>query len=1119
MADQIKANPIEVSLPVDIKLQAGKVDKSSFKSQLKELETFLGRQASTLEKSELKSKILVDTVNARQSLSLAAHGTMHAFDPRKMANAPNPSKVVSQYSDLVAPKNVGASGRDQLDKNILGWESEIKYSLDSLKMPLGKGASALATGKMAQVKKMGTIFNKIKKDQGQELDVNKFYEASNEYQRLLQKEGAQGEIPPKVLQQRIAQMRKLEEAFGARSKVSRHIDEEPLLGIGRSIVASAAKRKVDTVAKTTATNAIALTQQAIADAARDTALGIKAEVIAAKGKGRGQLGVSVGGGFQRSIDLGAAAMPGMTEGLSALFEQQLRAGGLGGIITPPKPPAVPPGGVGPVPGEPEDPIKRAEAIASKIKGVFSNLAGGVQNIGGSIGNLFINGLSKAIAGGMVGIPAMLAGGLVMIGAAIVFGVIGAIGAGAVKITQAIIGPIVSGFKEGISKTADTVRSLSLAMYPLVARGTDIQTAFKGISAPILELASQANAPLDVLAKMEARYTRITGSVKGLKEYMAGLLQYSRLTGEEVGSIDDAFLEIAQFFRVDVTKSGAAMVDHMTKVALTSNATSQELRMIAEWLMPAFAKTAGTAEEKMKGVLEASAKLAQVGLRQPRQLVQATAALEQFMSPTGVELGLLGTLGKQGNIFTGAAKGAQKAWEGTFEVISIKLQNLALKEDALRSSGKDFSVIKAALAPLENQRTLLQDELNSAFIEATGEGLKPGKFENIIKTLGTALEKNPVFARSFDRATKGSLRASITEMFMALSKPLPTAKSLENTLELQARDLGNIATQAENAYSIFFKFAGLKLAQPAQLAFFTTLRDIMGDLSTRFAAFMNLSGGDQAKDKGIFGLFATIGNMAGDTVTSKFGPAMKKYQEYLELIFSGGDPTKSAQLKKDMVTLFTGGVEDMMKLAAPLLDPIAEILVSTFLTVFEAISKSKAFDKIIEALKSAFTGLIKGLASDANLMSACGALGIAMGKAIFAGLTFASPLGWLVKLLSGANSPATKDITKPYTPIASTTTPTMQNEYSNPWKYLSSNVPRPSVGTSEFRQYQIAPIVDKLHSLENTEGGIAAELGKHVQRTALIWDDLLALVEASGDVEFLEKIKKYKTAKQTASVAF
>ena len=189
MADQIKANPIEIVQPVNVTLQAGKVDKSSFKTQLKELEDFLGRQASTLEKSELKTKIMTEAVSARQSQSLANFGSMHAFDPSKMVNAPNPSKVISKFAELAGPKSVkGSKGDDQLKTNQQLLEREIRHIFSSLKLDLEGNATKPSTAEQAAVKGMRAIFNKVKKGTSTETDLTKFAASSNDYLVALSKD-------------------------------------------------------------------------------------------------------------------------------------------------------------------------------------------------------------------------------------------------------------------------------------------------------------------------------------------------------------------------------------------------------------------------------------------------------------------------------------------------------------------------------------------------------------------------------------------------------------------------------------------------------------------------------------------------------------------------------------------------------------------------------------------------------------------------------------------------------------------------------------------------------------------------------------------------------------------
>ena len=235
MAENIQGNPINVNVPANVTVTQGKTNLSTFKKQLQDAEKEMGRQLTSLEKSELKSKIIASAHAQRQQLGLSLYGNASSYSMRKFANEPNPSNVKEYMSNIVKPKGlVGARGGG-LDKEIMEREREIAFILKSMKMTPPKGTTGIAAQQQVEVKNMSRIFNKVKKDEALELDVQKFYQSAANLKSLYEKDVSTGGMSKKAYLGRAKELEALSIKFEARAKVSRH-ELEPLSAIGKSLV-------------------------------------------------------------------------------------------------------------------------------------------------------------------------------------------------------------------------------------------------------------------------------------------------------------------------------------------------------------------------------------------------------------------------------------------------------------------------------------------------------------------------------------------------------------------------------------------------------------------------------------------------------------------------------------------------------------------------------------------------------------------------------------------------------------------------------------------------------------------------------------------------------------------
>jgi hypothetical protein len=982
VADQIKSNPIEIIQPVNVTLQAGKVDKSSFKTQLKELEAFLGRQASTLEKTELKTKIMTEAVSARQAQSLANFGSMHAFDPSKMANLPEPSKVQSKFADLVGPKGVkGSKSDDQLKTNQQLLEREIRHIFSSLKLDLEGNATKPSTAEQSAVKAMRSVFNKVKKGTSTETDLTKFAAASNDYLVALSKDTQ--------MTSGLRSKRSHEIANLQRFMKERAAPEHALVGMTKELEKPVPGKTA--AAAPTVTNSLILMRQAVADLAVAEALGITKTVKAATSSSTGS-------------NAGALSLIQKMQSITHSPIDQFAAANLvarGGAITPPPPPAPPitPSGQPEEPTPPEEKPEeiskkakdKAEATVKAMKDVFSNAVMWFKSPGTAAGELFTSALTSALKLGMAHPVAALA----MIGGALVLGTLGAAAGVAFKITSSMAGMFIKGLTGGIKNAKDTLRTLSLNIYPLVARGMEAGTARKNATLPMVENIGQSTEMWEVMGKIEQRFIRIAGTTAGVTDYMKAITQYSIITGEEVSSIDDSFLEIAQFFKVDINKNAANLANHMTKVMLNTNATSQELRMIAEWLMPAFASGAGTAEEKFKGVLESAGKLAQVGLKQPRQLVQFGQAIEKLMNPDEKGLAVLASMGQAGNLFGGGAGKAATAWNTTYDSISKRIEKISKLQEKIGSGTGSFGSKQARLKKLQEISDTAGEELSAALNSAMAEGVSPKSANDFIRTIGSQLQDNPAFARQLGQYLGGATVASIREMFKALQEPLDLSKELDSVFKEEAKDLGTIYKQAMSAGDAIFRIAGMLLTGDAQTSFFTIIRDTLKGLAVEYKAFLNLDEGGKKTAGGLFGGLYKAGQLLKSVVDTYVGPAMTDYLKYMDLILNGGAQQEKHNLGTKISDNLASGFSKLAEIILPLLVPIAEALTSTFLTVFTAIAKSKPFDQLISAFGNLLLGVLQSVFSNKELLTSMATLGFALGKAVGAGLLSIIP--WATKL--------------------------------------------------------------------------------------------------------------------------
>jgi hypothetical protein len=989
MADQIKTKPVEINLPVDIKLQAGKVDKSSFKAQLKELETFLGRQASTLEASELKAKILTEAISARQAQSLATVGSMHAFDPRKMANAPEPSKVVSKFTELAGPKSVkGSRGDDQLKTNQQLLEREIRHIFSSLKLDLEGNATKPSSAEQAAVKGMRAIFNKVKKGTSSETDLTKFAVSSNDYLAAMAKDT---QMTSGLKSKRSNQIANLQ-----RFMKERAAPEHALVGMTKELAKSIPGKQVESAP--TIINPVLQMRKAVVDVAVAEALGLTKAIKSTTS--------SAG-----TSNAGVLSLLQKMQAITHSPIDQFAAANLvarGGVtppppIVPPAPPSTPSGGAEePTPPEdqPEEIKKKAkekaEATVKGMKEVFSNSVLWFKNPGQAAGNLFTSALTNALKLGMANPIAAIS----VLGGALVLGTLGAAAGIAFKITETITSGFIKGLTGGIKNAKDTIRSLSLSVYPLVARGMDATTARTAATLPMVENIGYATELWEVMGKVEQRFIRIVGNTIGVADYMKAITQYSVITGEEVAAIDDSFLEIAQFFKVDINKNAANLANHMTKVLLNTNATSQELRMIAQWLMPAFASGAGTAEDRFKGVLETAGRLAEVGLKQPRQLVQFGQAIEKFMNPDEKGLAVLASMGKAGNLFSGGAGKAEGAWNKTYDSMSQRIEKISKLQEKIGASSGSFASKQERLNKLQEIADLAGKELSSALNTAMVAGVSPKSANDFIRTIGAQLEDNPAFARQLGMYLGGATVASIREMFSALKEPIDLSKSLDKVFKEEAKDLGTIYKQAVSAGDAIFRIAGMLLTGDTQISFFTTIREALKGLASEYKVFLNLSDAGKQADTGLFGGLYKAGQLLNNVVKDYIGPAMTDYLKYMQLILNGGDASEKGALGKKISDNLAIGFSKFSDLILPLLIPVAEGLTRTFLTVFNTIAKSQPFKELITAFSNVLLGALQAVFSDKELLGSITTLGVSLGKAVAYGLLSILPWFYLMNKFGG-----------------------------------------------------------------------------------------------------------------------
>lgn len=948
MAEKVKLNPIQVEQPVDITMTQGKVDSAALQKQLQNYVTkgVKGRGKGLEE--------ILRSATQDPSLWQSSYGKSGGYTK------------FTKFPELVKPQVQNPIGT--LDREIMkNLEQPLQKIISGFMLKPMEGSTELDKSQYTMAKRLKKLAKKFSADTGSEKDLDEAYTTVNALQKTYKKwfKGAKNKTPElqSAYENEMRYLVEAQDLFKNRARVKRDHKGQA------KTEATLEQAKQELVDQTVlaAANAVKETAKRSSKGKRSTAKTSNAEVL--KLFAEEQLMFGFGGGSFHGGGGGLTALGGAADEPPKRRSQRRKA-------------------IKDMVADSNATMQKASAkinpldmfnFANKVgmdkatAAAISGTAGDIQqafasmrtaSVGTTVGANIAQGLSKALVGGITGSSGLIIGGIVTVLTAALFGVVAVAGGLAAKITQAIVTPIIQGFQMGFEKAGATSRALSLAMYPLIGRGQDVQAAFKGIATPIAELAHVSFAPLDALANMEQRFVRITGTTKGLKDYMRSLLQYSALTGEEVRSIDDSFLEIAQFFNVDLTSSAGSLAKHMTNVALATNATSQEIRQIAEWLMPSFANAVGTSEEKMQKVLTMSGKLAQVGLKQPRQLVQFTSMIEQFMTPSTKELEVLAALGTVGNIFETASASAQATWNQTFTDISTKLKDLMEQEETIRSSGIPFAEIKKAVEPLEAQTTALMEELQSAFESGLSSGMT-GNADKLISALNAGLESSSAWVQHFSRTSKGSMVPSIRAMVKALKEEVEVTGLADKAEKQRAQDLGLMWEEAKNAQNTFFQFAGLQLFSPIQLSGAKSLRSIFQELNQQYADFINKKPGTE---ESIWGTLTKLGTQAGKIFDKDLAPAMDMYGDYLGKVLQGGD-TKG--LPEAIQEKFKAGITALLDLVTPLIAPVVESLTDTFLMVFSTVLTSQLGQKLVAALKGIVTGVIQSIMDERELITSAG----------------------------------------------------------------------------------------------------------------------------------------------------
>lgn len=624
-----------------------------------------------------------------------------------------------------------------------------------------------------------------------------------------------------------------------------------------------------------------------------------------------------------------------------------------------------------------------DKISEKVKGVFSVLGPAAGKIFGDgtlrmVGPMFSSGFKSILTGAFRGNILSVASGIgKLIGASFTL-VIGSLANIASGITKTIVGSIVAGFRTGFANLGEATRGISLAAIPLVSRGKGTGgEAYSAILKSITSFVGQAHVGSVELASMAQKYIRINGSAAGLKSYMKSILSYSKETGEAVSSIDDTLLEMSSFFGVNLEKSGANLVKHMTNVFHTSNVTANELKTIAEWIMPAFANSIGTAEEKMRGVLSLSGKLAQLGLKHPRQLVQYAQTFEQLTNPNEKILGLLSSLGSAGNIFVSPDAGVQAEWNSFYDSQSSKLKELQERREGLISGARGPRQDKL-LSDIESQISKVSEAFVNGYQDFVARGLKSMQTLDLSEKIGKQLTENPKFRAKMAQTLGGSNVAAVIEAFKKSQEAIGnvSARSKEHIKGLIG-SIGELRAEAKSSWTDTFTYLTALVAGPAEGEFLKTLSGIMGNITKGITPALEAkSSGNIGKlvgasplGKALYG----IGQVFKNAITEGFAPATVSLGEYIQAMLSG-DTAGANNIGEALTNFMSIGMEKMLAPLTPIITSVVNVIGTIFMSAFNSLIDSGFGARMAEAFIKGFKSVISTLAGNTSLMSMIKAFG-------------------------------------------------------------------------------------------------------------------------------------------------
>lgn len=614
-----------------------------------------------------------------------------------------------------------------------------------------------------------------------------------------------------------------------------------------------------------------------------------------------------------------------------------------------------------------------DKISEKVKGVFSVLGPAAGKIFGDgtlrmVGPMFSSGFKSILTGAFSGNLLSIASGIgKVIGAAFTF-VIGSVANVATKITKTIIGSIVSGFKTGFANLGEVTRGISLAAIPLASRGqASAGGSYSQILNTITSFVGTAHVGSVELASMAQKFIRINGSASGMVSYMKAMLYYSHATGEAVNSIDDTFLEMSSFFGVNLEKSGANLVRHMTKVFHTSNVTASELKTIAEWIMPAFANSAGTAEEKMAGVVSLAGKLAQLGLKHPRQLVQYAQTFEQLTNPNEKMFQLLSILGKEGNLFTAPDAGVRSEWDAFYADHADQLKELQEEREAASLEGDS-----KLLGSLDAEISKISDAFSTGYQDFVSRGLTSIRTLDLSEKIGKSLTTNPKFRSQMSQTLGGSNVAAVIEAFKKSQESIGnvTEKSVKNVNTL-IESIGKVRAVAKSAWTDTFTYLSALIVGPSEGEFLNTLNGIMGNLTRGIAPALEALGPGMESSianasplgKALFGL----GQIFKSAVTEGFAPAIVAIPDYIQAILNN-DTTGATKIGEALAQFMASGFSILMKPLKPLITGVVNVISTLFMSVFNGLINSGFASSMAEAFIQGFKQMIVSISGNTQLVS-------------------------------------------------------------------------------------------------------------------------------------------------------